>query len=543
MKEYRFLKLLDKFQGIYTKLGVDYEKMRLILSMKLNLDSRKTTTIMNNKKKKDEDKDKNLFFMSLIMYAFMGIFIGALTLTSINMMYTFSISFGMFMFFILSIFISDFSSVLLDVRDKNIIGTKGIDNKTINAAKITHICYYILLTSFALGWLAIIGMFRYGLVTGILFIFEMIIADIFLIVLTALIYLVILRFFDGEKVKDIINFVQIGLTIIMTVGYQFVGRMFRFVDKDIIVYESKVWNLLLPPMWFASPLYAVNGGYINNIIILLIILAFVVPIVSIILYVKNTSKFENLLSKLSIVKNKEKENNKGLLYKIGRYSCSNNEQKAAYDFSVSIIQKDRELKLKLYPSLGLSVIFPILFTFLFSNNDKFSINNLSLSMSLNIYWFIFMIPSLLLILQCSNNYKAAWIYKTAFISDMTNIYKGAYKGFIANIILPLYLVESIIFIICFGVKVVPVLIVAFLFLLVTVVIGHIIGKIKVPFTCKFGLEQSKGSTIAVFIGMGIVALGAVINYFILSNVFLLSCYGVILAGLALFLWKKCIKVY
>ena len=36
------------------------------------------------------------------------------------------------MFLILTIFISDFSNVLLDMRDKNIIGTKGIDNKTIN---------------------------------------------------------------------------------------------------------------------------------------------------------------------------------------------------------------------------------------------------------------------------------------------------------------------------------------------------------------------------------------------------------------------------
>lgn len=42
-----------------------------------------------------------------------------------------------------------------------------------------------------------------------------------MIVITALIYLFILRFFNGEKVKDIINFVQIALTIVMTIGYQF----------------------------------------------------------------------------------------------------------------------------------------------------------------------------------------------------------------------------------------------------------------------------------------------------------------------------------
>lgn len=541
MKEYKFLKVLDKFKGIYTKLGVDYEKMRLILSMKLTLDCRKTSTVMNNKKK-DDGKDKNFFAFSLLMYAFMGLFIGAITLSLFNMMYTFSISFGMFMFFILSIFISDFSSVLLDVRDKNIIGTKGVDSRTINAAKMTHICYYIFLTSLALGWLAIIGMFRFSILTGILFIFEIIVTDIFMVVITALVYLVILRFFDGEKVKDIINFVQIGLAIIMSVGYQFLGRMFNLVDMNII-YESKVWNLILPPMWFAAPLYAVNGGEINSIIIILIVLAFAVPLLSIILYIKNNSKFENLLYKLNIASNNEKKDKRGLFYKLGRFMCSNNEQKAAYDLSMSVMKKEREFKLKTYPNLGFSIIFPLLFVFIFLDREGAGIANLPLSMSINIYWFIFMIPTILMTLQYSNNYKAAWIYKTAFINDMTNIYKGVYKGFIFSIILPLYLIECLIFILGFGIKVVPVLITAFMFLLVTVVIGHRIGKLKIPFTEKIGLEQGGGSVLLVLMGMVVIGIGAALNYFVLSNVYLLAAYGVILLGIAMFLWKKGIKVY
>lgn len=541
MKEYKFFKLLDKFKGIYTKLGVDYDKMRLILSMKLTLDCRKASTVMNNNKQKDDGKDKNFFAFSLVMYAIMGVFIGAMTMMSFNMMYSFSIAFGMFMFFVLSIFISDFSSVLLDVRDKNIIGTKGIDNKTINAAKITHICYYIFLTSLALAWLSIIGMFRYGIITGILFIFEIIVTDIFMVVITALIYLVILRFFDGEKVKDIINFVQIGLTIVMSVGYQFLGRMFNLVDMNI-VYESKVWNLILPPMWFAAPLYAINGGEMNSIIMVLTVLAFAVPAISIVLYIKNTSKFENLLSKLSIAKNNEKKNKTGIFCKLGRCLCGNNEQKAAYDLSVSLMKKEREFKLKLYPSLGFSIIFPILFTFIFSDRENAGLSNLPLSMSINIYWFIFMIPTIIMILQYSNNYKAAWIYKAAFISDMTNIYKGVYKGFIVNIILPLYLVESIIFVAGLGIRAIPVLIIAFIFLLVTFVIGHRIGKIKVPFTEKFGVEQGGTNILIVFMGMAIIGLGAALNYFVLSNMFLLAGYGVVLLLAAIFLWKKCIKV-
>ncbi|UPA30969.1 ABC transporter permease [Terrisporobacter glycolicus] len=540
MKEYKFLNILDKFKGIYTKMGVDYESMRLILSMKLTLDSRRTSTVMQNSNSGGDKEDKNSFNKALIMYAIMGIFIGIITMFTFNTMYKYTIVFGMFMFFILTIFISDFSSVLLDVRDKNIIGTKGVDNKTINAAKLTHICYYIFLTSLALSWLAIIGSFKSGILIGVIFILELMVIDIFMVVITALLYLLILRFFDGEKVKDIINFVQIGLTIIMTISYQFLGRMFDIVDINI-VYKSNIWNLILPPMWFASPLHAINGGQINQIIIILIVLALIVPVIAISLYIKNTSKFEDSLSKLNIVKDSEKEKKHRLFYKIGKWTCRNNEEKAIYDLSSSIIKREREFKLMTYPSLGFNIVFPLLFIFMYSIDSISEIKNISLHMSLNIYWFIFMVPTLLMTLQYSNDYKAAWIYETAYISDKSNVYKGAYKALLANILLPLYLFESIIFIVIFGIKVLPILITAFVFLLVFIVIEHMLGKNTLPFTLKFGDVNKSQNLINTLLGMVILCVGVGMNYLVLSNVYALVAYSTILMFVAFILWSKCIK--
>lgn len=540
MKEYKFLNILDKFKGIYTKMGVDYESMRLILSMKLTLDSRRTSTVMQNSNSGGDKEDKNSFSKALIMYAIMGIFIGIITMFPFNIMYTYTIVFGMFMFFILTIFISDFSSVLLDVRDKNIIGTKGVDNKTINAAKLTHICYYIFLTSLALSWLAIIGSFKSGILIGVIFILELMVIDIFMVVITALLYLLILRFFDGEKVKDIINFVQIGLTIIMTISYQFLGRMFDIVDINI-VYKSNIWNLILPPMWFASPLHAINGGQINEIIIILIVLALIVPVIAISLYIKNTSKFEDSLSKLNIVKDSEKEKKHRLFYRIGKWTCRNNEEKAVYDLSSSIIKREREFKLMTYPSLGFNIVFPLLFIFMYSMDSISEIKNISLHMSLNIYWFIFMVPTLLMTLQYSNDYKAAWIYETAYISDKSNVYKGAYKALLANILLPLYLFESIIFIVIFGIKVLPILITAFVFLLVFIVIEHMLGKNTLPFTLKFGDVNKSQNLLNTLLGMVILCVGVGINYLALSNVYALVAYSTILMFVAFILWSKCIK--
>lgn len=540
MGEYKLLKFLDKFKGLYTRVGVDYEKMRIILKIKLTLDRRRTSTIMGSSNKKDEESE-NSFVYALIMYGIIGAFIGIIILSSSNAMFSFSIAFGMFMFFVLTSFISDFSNVLLDVRDKNVIGTKGVNNKTIAAAKVTHICYYIFLISLALSWLSIIGMFRFGILTGILFLGELIVADILMIVITALIYLFILRFFNGEKVKDIINFVQIALTIVMTIGYQFLGRMFNVFDLNI-VYKSRIWNLLLPPMWFAAPLYAVNGGEINKIIIMLITLAFIVPIIAIILYLKNISKFEDSLSKLNSVRNNEKEKSKGVFYRFGRWTCRNNEEKAAYNLSVSVMKREREFKLKAYPNLGFIIIFPIIFIFIFTNNYE-GIESIPLSMSLNIYWFILMIPSILMTLQYSNDYKAAWIYESVFIKDTANIYRGAYKALIVNLLLPLYLVESVIFTVIFGIQVLGILIIVFIFLLIFIATEHIIGKLSLPFTTKAGVVNNGSNLLNILLGMILVGIAATINYFLLSNIIALIVYGIALVIVALFMWRKCIKTY
>ncbi len=55
------------------------------------------------------------------------------------------------MFVIGTSFIADFAYVLLDVRDKNLLGITGVSSKTINANKITNILIYMTKLSLAYG--------------------------------------------------------------------------------------------------------------------------------------------------------------------------------------------------------------------------------------------------------------------------------------------------------------------------------------------------------------------------------------------------------
>lgn len=540
MGEFEFLKFLDRFQRIYEKFDVDYEKMRLILKVKLTMDERRVPTIMNNN---NESKGKNKFIKSLLLYGLMGLFIGMFTFLPINKMYVYTMFFSMFMFLILTVFISDFSSVLLDVRDRNLISIRGVSRRTINAAKITHICYYVFLISLSLSWLAIIGSFKSGIVTGIVFLLEVFIVDVFMIVITALLYLVILKFFNGEKVKDIINFGQIVLTIVMAVGYQFLGRIFDLVDFNI-VYTEKLWNLIFPPMWFSSPIYLAQGGRASSINITLTVIAIVVPLISIIFYIKQSDNFELYLSKLNSNDSREKENKKGIFFKIGSFFCRSTTEKAYYTLANSIMKKEREFKLKIYPALGFAIIFPLLFIFIFSQNNEF--NNIlewqnSLANSKNylkIYFFPLMAMTVLTMLQYSEFYKAAWTFKTTPLTDEGEIYRGSYKALLFNVLLPLYLFESIIFILCFKVKVIIHLIIALLFMVLTIPILHMMNKFSLPFTEKFNAGDNSFNvsfTIPLFC---LIGAGDFIHDILAQRIGMLIIYGIILIILNIVMWRK-----
>ncbi len=57
MNDFKTLQLLDKFQFIFVKMGIDYDIMRKILHIKLTMDERKVPTLFNqaaNKKKQDK---------------------------------------------------------------------------------------------------------------------------------------------------------------------------------------------------------------------------------------------------------------------------------------------------------------------------------------------------------------------------------------------------------------------------------------------------------------------------------------------------------
>ena len=134
MSDFMSLRFLDRFEKGFNKVGIEYPLLRQILKIKLTMDSRRIPTVYSQQKV-DESKDKNHFLRSLWIYALYGLAVVPFLFFSDQYFFQMSIIFSVLMFILMTSMISDFSAVLLDIRDRAIIGPEPINKRTLITAK------------------------------------------------------------------------------------------------------------------------------------------------------------------------------------------------------------------------------------------------------------------------------------------------------------------------------------------------------------------------------------------------------------------------
>ncbi|RLQ93847.1 hypothetical protein [Falsibacillus albus] len=515
MKDFQTLKILDLFKHLFLKLGIDYPSLRKILQVKLTLDGRRVPTVFNQYKKKTSEKldTGNSFIKSLWIYALMGLFLVPFILMKNNEFFQMTIAFSVIIFIIMTSMISDFSSVLLDIRDKNILHTKPIDKATLSAARSIHICIYLFfLTAAVTGIPLIIALFNQGLEFFLLFLADILLADTLIVVLTALVYFMILKFFDGEKLKDIINYVQIALSIVVIAGYQLAARSFELVDLHFEM-TVKWWQMFIPSIWFGSTFDLLLNHHYDSRIVIFSLLSIIIPASAIMGYIKLIPSFERNLQKLAYSAGARKASGNWLQDKLALISCRNREERSFFRFAGIMFKNERDFKLKVYPSLGFSFILP--FILIFNQSRMNSLDHISSGkMYLTLYFSVLMLPTIVLMMRYSGKAKGAWIFKSFPIQDIQLLFKGTLKAAMVKLFLPIYLPLSIIYIYIFGIRIFPDLLVILISACLFIVICFKVLKSPVPFSEPFEAVQQNESwmiiplllVLGVFAGIHMISI-------------------------------------
>ena len=536
MEDFFSLKILDLFRPLFEAFGVEYEKMRLIVSMKLTLDKRKNNSSEN----------KNSLMQSVILYLVIGLVASRIIVMPIDIMTKMTVLFALIFVMLLTCFITDFSSVILDTYDRHIIGITDVKDITLNMAKIVHIIIYISIISLSISAFSIIMiLMAYNIGFCLLFILCMILMDFLLIMMTSVIYYLLIKIFKGEKLKDVLNLFQIFMILVFSIMYYFITSSLSDIQINY-TFSINAYDLFIPFMWFASLFCVIFYGKIQTLYIIMAILGIIVPILSILIYIKLTPAFERNLDKLEQVSYNEKDSKskKSFVSKLANKICKNNEEKSFFEFIYTNLSRDREFKTRVYPTLASGIIMPLVLLIV-TYDRSMSIMEYLKSLSttnnfLNIYLAVILLQNCILLLKYSKEYEASFIYDVLPISKKKNIYSAEFKVIIIKLFVPVFIIIGIPYLILFKAKFIVHLLIAFVSTIFISMGTFRVNDKSLPFSEDYAVTANTSNFLNIIKSIGFVGVAVLLHYLIiLKTPYIFSvAYLILLILIMKIIWNK-----
>lgn len=431
------LGLLDLFQKGFRILGVDYGQLRTIVEVKLMMDNRRHVI---GYRRRQAAEPKNTFFTTFLIYMLFGCFPAVMIVFFPSLTLSLIFFFSYLMMMITMTLITDFSSVLLDTSDNTILLSRPVDGRTLFVARIVHIFAYLAQLTFGLSVAPMIAVGVYHTVPVLLaFIAAILLSVLFALALTNALYLLILRFASEEKLRNIINYLQIGMTILVVGGYQLGPRMIARMEGQS--FEIDRWSLLIPPAWMTGMVDAVRTHNWDSLHSGLTILAFGMPLAAV--YVVNKYLSPAFSRKLVLMEAAGKRpaaksassQRMPLSRRLSGWLTTSDTEQSVFELVYTLLGRDRKIKLKTYPAFGYLIVFAGLF--LIRGPNAFGEGQ---------YFHLAIIYMMLLVLQVaineisySDNYRASWIFFAAPVPRPGEILIGTFKAIFVRFLVPGYL--------------------------------------------------------------------------------------------------------
>ena len=551
-----FLRVLLLPSALYRNMGVNIPHLKAILTTKLIMDDRRPNTIQQTQRKKQQKPVNSatlgtMFFSAILGATFLLSFtVGKDYLTQFTIYFTF------YIFVLATTLITDFTSVLIDVRDNLIILPKPVNDKTFVLARLLHIIIHVSKLMLPMG---LPGMIWIGIKEGIPgllpFIFLILAATLFTIFLINALYLFILKITTPEKFKNIISYFQIFFAIFIYAGYQLVPRLVSKAALSDYSISSSQWAWLAPSYWFAGSWQFLRSFNFNSPLFICFILSIVVPVGSVWIVIKYFAPSFN--EKLSLISGSEgeaapvKSNSKGIISTTSAYISTlaqwltqQGAERMAFLHTWKLTGRSRDFKMKVYPSLGYLAVILVM---MFMNGKKLTMTEVRNQTGDGkfifieiIYFSSFVLLMALKQLIYSEKFKAAWIYYITPVTKPGQLISGAVKATMVKFYLPLVIASTITAVIMAGPMIIPNLLLGLCNqLLITMLIAYLTIR-ELPFSVQQSTASKGGTFIRGLFTMLIPVTLAVLHYFVYAYLFVIIILC-LLSGIGSWLMMDALK--
>ena len=536
------LKLVDKCVKPFLSRDLNYSHIREMLRLKLIMDSRRVSPALQNNGKKIGKEPKKSMILTCLVYMGLGIFIASMQVMP-NMFGANTISFAMLIFMLFSVYISEYSAVLLDTTEKSFYGALPIGKNEISTAKNIHIAYYIgtIAASMMLPSV-VVGFISKGILYGLVFTLVSIVIVVVCLHLAGVIYYLLLKVFSGEKLKDILSGFQIFMTIAIILSYQIVPRVVSIAgfSKGQITFSPVYF--LLPSAWFSAILESLFGAGGEWYIYVLAGITVPAVILLEVLYKKKVMpEFEGELDKLTETAKENKS-----LSPFSKLMCkllSKDEQENAFMKLVLIqVSRNRDMKLKLYPQLANVFILPIIMVLPQITGEKgftgFIENLRQGRWGLALLYFTGLTSaSIYMIIGQTENPESIMFYQILPIENLSKCIRAGVKVVLFRYLTPIFVALSALLLGVYGFGIIPDVIIAYLsFIFVTGFIIRISAWV-LPFSYESDAASAGNNLLMFFMSLFVFAILGWIHIFWLKTLELQLIGIVVLIMANLVLWK------
>ncbi len=542
-----YLKILNLFRPIFTRLGVNFKQLRAIVEVKLKMDNRRSRFNQMSGKKKESNSS---FYWTLLIYTLLSSIFGFFVYFSASVTAVYSLAFAYIMFMLAMTLITDFSAVILDSNDNAVLLPRPIDDRTLLIARITHILMYLLSMMFALSLPVLVATIaKYGVFVGIIFLIISLLSLILIVFLTNIFYLVLMKFTSEEKLRNVINSFQIILTFIFMGGYRVVGRL---VDVNALQSNLELntswWHYLVPPIWMGNCMNVAINHHFETPKFVFIFLTLTMPFV--VVYLVNnvfSGIFNQKIAGMDVAKRKEKLPNQakigGFVEKMAQIFTGTPMERGAFEFVWKITSRDRKFKLRVYPSMAYLLIYPIFMFGSGKNEGDFSqqleqFRDSQWTAIIMIYFSFVLLMTIRQQISQSEEFKASWVFNLAPIKHPGEILSGAFRSVLVKFMLPIILFLALFLSVIWGVEMLDDLAFGALTLININLLNSIGMSNKLPFSTEVNNKGGGGNFARTMLFMFATGVIGFVHYFLMKVPFVIPVFAIIQLFLALYLLKK-----
>ena len=540
------LSLFKPFRWFIEKMDVDYDQFIRILQLKLTLDNRQMKGLGNHSKNETENALTKQSFAQIMFGIFFAIFL--LMIKSPFTYYYFAHTFLMVMMAMM--IISKFTTILFDTSENVIIQPLPIKGNTISLARNAHVLLYLSMMAFNFSVVSIIvAITKFGIISALVFSFSIGLNVLFTLFLANMLYLVIMRFASGEKLKNLLMYFQIVIAILFMAFYQFGINLVDRTQIQNMVLPVHWYTYLVPPAFFSGLVEAFTSFVFDYRHCIFIVEALTIPIIGIYLTGKYlTPIFNRKLMDLEqgdrVSKVKTETTHQSLWYRMMlAVFVHRQEEKASFKLVWTMTGRERLFMQTFLPSLGFIVIMVAV---QFFRKNSFNVDELIHSplYLFILYALMFVAASLPAALLLGNNGHATWLFKTMPLSSPAHYFKGFIKAAFARFFMPFYLLVSVGICGLWGYKAIPDVVIALLSIYLITLLFYYIQELVFPFSNEKRASQGGAAFIKVMGMMIVAAILGFLHFFLLrwfnyASLLLVPFYlGVIYYVNRVFVYKK-----